>query len=108
MDVEPSILAQIKLAFASLVGALARLYFRPAATFLRSLWLVGLSIAFGYFFTPIAMDVFGFDPSWRDGVAVILGLVGLSIAEGVLLVNWKAIVRALVQPWIAKETSDKD
>lgn len=103
MDIDPQIVAQGKIALASFFGGTVRLFFRPAATLGKSVFLVFCCMICGYYSTPVVMDVGGFNDSWAGAVGALMGLVGLSIAEALIHVKWAAIIHR----WIPEEKAGK-
>ncbi len=73
-----------KIALAALLGGMVRLFLRPTRTVGSTVMLLTSCVTCGYFGQPVisyAMDL----PARFDGaVGAILGLIGVSIAEGVL------------------------
>lgn len=97
-QIDPSVAAHAKLAFAALCGGIIRLIFRPAATLARSAVLLFGCITCGFYGTPVVMVWFEFSAALRDPVAALVGLVGLSLAEGLL----KAVDGFNVKAWLAQ------
>jgi len=94
MDFDPAFLAQAKLALASFLGGLVRLYLRPAATLAQSLGLVLSCVICGYYFTPPVMWYFELDVNWTGAVGALIGLLGLSIAEALLKINYREVIQS--------------
>lgn len=88
MDIDGTVLEQAKIALASFCGGTVRLFLRPAQTLPKSIFLVFCCVVCGYYFTPVAMELGRFNPSWTGAVGAFIGLVGLSIAEAMLAVKW--------------------
>lgn len=92
------------LAIASFCGGAVRLFLRPPdgktffERFCKAIWCVFCCIACGYFFAPIVRSALGLPVDWENGAAALLGLVGLSLAERVLL----AVERASMKAWVAR------
>jgi len=84
MDFDPVMVAQAKVAFAALCGGIVRLLFRPAATVLKSLWLLFACVACGYYFTPPMVRWLDLHTDDAGAIGALLGFVGLSFAQGLL------------------------
>lgn len=82
--IEPAWAIHAKLAFAALCGGVMRLLFRPATSFLKTIWLLFGCVTCGFYGTPVTMDWMGFDAGYAGAVGALIGFVGLSIAEGIL------------------------
>lgn len=93
MDIDPQVVAQGKIALASFFGGTVRLFFRPAATLGKSVFLVFCCMICGYYSTPVIMDIGNFNESWSGAVGAFMGLVGLSIAEAAIHVKWADILK---------------
>ena len=96
MDFDPTIMAQVKIAVASFAGGTVRLFFRPAATLGKSVFLVFCCMICGYYSTPVIMDVWEFNESWAGAIGALMGLVGLSIAEVLLHMQWRDVIGRFV------------
>lgn len=100
MDLDPVTLAHAKIAIASLCGGMVRLIFRPAASLLKTVWLLFGCVTCGYYGTPVALRVFELDAQHYAGaIGAVIGLVGLSIAEAVL----RAADKFDVTAWIGRK-----
>lgn len=112
MDIDPHFLAQAKIALASFFGGMVRLFLRPASSFLKSLALVACCVVCGYYFTPPAMMVSGLDENWAGAIGALIGLVGLSIADALVNINYKAAfekaLHNVVDSWTAWRKAKKD
>jgi len=115
MDLDPSLLAQAKLALASFFGGMVRLFLRPAASLLQSVGLVLSCVVCGYYFTPPVMMYFELQADWSGAVGALIGLAGLSIAEAVIGLNyremlhsaWNAGIEATVGMFAKKDSKAK-
>jgi hypothetical protein len=83
-DIDPALMANIKLGFASLCGGMLRLFFRPATTFFKNIWLLFGCVTCGFFGTPVLRDWGSFDPSYDGAIGALAGFLGLSFAEALL------------------------
>jgi hypothetical protein len=84
MDHNNEFFAQAVIMLASFCGGLVRLFIRPAETMKRSIFLLASCTICGQFGTPFILFEF---PDWapmQNGIAACVGLVGLSIATGIL------------------------
>lgn len=102
MDIDISVVvAHLKLAFAALCGGMIRLLFRPAQSFIKSIWLLFGCVTCGFWGTPPIMDWFALGDSYAGAVGALLGLVGLSLAEGLLKAvdgfDWKEWILRIVK-----------
>lgn len=104
MDISPDMVAHAKLAIASFAGGAVRLFLRPlpgdtmAERLLKSVWCVFCCVTCGFYATPVVVDWLNLSNEWRDGIGAILGLVGLSFAEGLL----KAIEGIDIKAWLLR------
>lgn len=79
-----------------------RLLFRPAKgekashRILKSIWLLFGCVTCGFYGTPPIMEWWAFSESYAGAVGALLGLLGLSIAEGLL----KAVDGFEFKAWI--------
>ena len=86
-QVDPS---QASVAIAALCGGVVRLLWRPVTTgslsvrLLNSVWLLGASAICGFYATPVAVRWLNLNPDDSLFVAAVLGLIGLSLAGGLL------------------------
>lgn len=97
-QIDPLWLAHAKIAFAALCGGLIRLLFRPAQSFIKSIWLLFGCVTCGFYGTPPIMDWFGLSDVYAGAVGAVLGLVGLSVAEALL----KAVDTFDFKEWIMR------
>jgi len=85
MDIDPSALVHAKLAFASLCGGMVRLLFRPAASLVKTVWLLFGCVTCGFYGTPVMIKWWAIaDPEYVGAIGALIGFVGLSFAEGAL------------------------
>jgi hypothetical protein len=82
--VDPAWLVHAKLAFASLCGGMLRLFFRPAASFLKSIWLLFGCVTCGFYGTPVVRDWGAFDSAYDGALGALVGFIGLSLDEALL------------------------
>lgn len=100
MDLDPSWMVHAKLAFASLCGGIVRLLFRPAASLLKTAWLLFGCVTCGFYGTPVAIRIMDLDPvDYSGAVGALIGLVGLSLAQGAL----QAADKFDITSWITKK-----
>ena len=103
MDIDPAVLAQVKIAIASFCGGAVRLFLRPAATLGKSVFLVFCCMVCGFYFTPIVMNIAGVTGGdWAGAVGAGLGLIGLSVARAALNLDWGA----MIDKWMPQRRSD--
>jgi hypothetical protein len=105
-QLDPSWIDHAKIAFAALCGGILRLLFRPATSFLKSIWLLFGCVTCGFYGTPPMMRWWEFDPSYAGAVGALLGFVGLSFAEGLLKAIDTVDFKAWVARWASKGTSE--
>lgn len=84
MDFDVAWLAHAKLAFAAFCGGMTRLLFRPAASFLKTIWLLFGCVTCGYYGTPVVMHWWGLDEAYAGALGAAIGFIGLSLAEAAL------------------------
>lgn len=84
MDIDPGLVASIKIAVASLAGGIVRLLFKPAENLFKTVWLLVGCVTCGFYGTPAIMKWWGLDPEYAGAIGAALGLVGLSFAQGAL------------------------
>ena len=85
MDFDPVWMVHAKLAFASLCGGIVRLLFRPAENLGKTIWLLFGCVTCGFYATPIIVNWLGVTgPEWVGALGAVIGLIGLSFANGVL------------------------
>lgn len=100
MDIDPAALAHAKLAFASLCGGMVRLLFRPAESLIKTMWLLFGCVTCGFYGTPVMIKWWGVtDPEYVGAVGALIGMVGLSLAQRVLVAADKFDVAA----WIGRK-----
>lgn len=91
MDITPEMVAHAKLAIASFAGGAVRVFLRPiaganaTARLLKSVWCVFCCVTCGFYAAPVVVDWLGLTgDGWREGMGALIGLIGLSLAEGLL------------------------
>jgi hypothetical protein len=102
-DFDPAWLEHAKLAFAAFCGGVLRLLFRPAQSFLKSIWLLFGCVTCGFYGTPAIMRWWEMDQAFVGAIGALLGFLGLSIAEGLLKAVDGADFKAWVARWVRKE-----
>jgi hypothetical protein len=103
MDIDPSWAVHAKLAFAAFCGGMTRLLFRPAATFLKTVWLLFGCMTCGYYGTPLVMHWWTLDSSYVGAVGASIGFIGLSVAEAALRSADKLDLREWLRSLLAKK-----
>ena len=83
-SVDPAWLVHAKLAFAAFCGGMTRLLFRPAASFLKTIWLLFGCVTCGYYGTPVVMRWWELDDAYAGALGAAIGFIGLSLAEAAL------------------------
>jgi hypothetical protein len=101
---DPVWVAHAKIAFAALCGGILRLLFRPAASFLKSVWLLFGCVTCGFYGTDPFMRWWEFDATYAGAVGALLGFVGLSLAEALLKALDNLDLKAWAARWSAKGT----
>lgn len=99
--IDPTILAQAKVAFASFAGASVRLFLRPVETLRRAVACTIACVACGLYGTPFLMWLWSLPDAYSGGVGAALGLLGLSLAESAL----KAVERFDIAGWIKRRAA---
>jgi hypothetical protein len=87
-----------KLAFAALCGGVVRLLFKPASSLMKTVWMLACCVTCGFYGTAPVADWLNLNGDYRDATAAVIGLVGLSFAEGTL----KAIDAFNLKDWLLK------
>lgn len=100
MDLDPSLVANAKIAVASLFGGITRLLFKPAETIIKTVWLLVGCVTCGFYGTPALLKWWSLDPEYSGAIGAVLGLVGLSFAQGAL----RAADKVDISAWIARKT----
>lgn len=103
MDIDPAWAAALKLAFAAFCGGMTRLLFRPAASFLKTVWLLFGCMTCGYFGTPVIMHWWTLDHSFVGAVGASIGFIGLSVAEAALRSADKLDLREWLRSLLTKK-----
>lgn len=105
MDLTPEMVAHAKLAIASFAGGAVRVFLRPISgatvveRLLKSVWCVFCCVTCGFYAAPVVVDWLGFTgEGWREGMGALIGLLGLSFAEGML----KAIEGIDLKAWMLR------
>lgn len=93
------LVANAKIAFAALCGGVVRLLFKPAANFLKTIWLLFGCVTCGYYGTVPSMRWFELDDAYAGAVGALLGFIGLSLAEGLLRAADTFDLKALIARW---------
>jgi hypothetical protein len=91
---DPAWAVHAKLAFAALCGGITRLLFRPATSFVKTIWLLFGCVTCGFYGTPVIMNWWGMGQDYAGAVGAVLGFMGLSFAEAALKASdgWSAKV----------------
>lgn len=84
VHIDPSWLVHAKIAFASMCGGIVRLLFRPASSFLQTVWLLFGCITCGYYGTPPVEAWLDLGDNYSGAVGALIGFIGLSLAESTL------------------------
>jgi hypothetical protein len=103
---DPSWLEQAKIAAAPLCGGMIRLFLRPAETIPRGIFMLACCWTCGFFGTPPVMHWLELDPVYAGGMGAMLGLVGLSLAEGLLKAVDGVDLKAWIARWATKGTGE--
>lgn len=102
MEVDPGVVANAKIAVASLFGGIMRLSLKPAETILKTVWLLMGCVTCGVYGAPVIVKWWDIppDPEYVAGFGAALGLVGLSFAQGAL----KAADKFDLSAWFQRKT----
>lgn len=103
MDFDVAWLAHAKLAFAAFCGGMTRLLFRPAASFLKTIWLLFGCVTCGYYGTPVILSWWSIQADYAGAVGASIGFIGLSLAEAAL----RAADKMDVREWLSSLTTRK-
>ena len=105
MDITPDMVAHAKLAIASFAGGAVRVFLRPIVgasvteRLLKSVWCVFCCVTCGFYAAPVVVDWLDLTgEGWRESMGALMGLVGLSLAEGLL----KAIDSIDLKAWLLR------
>lgn len=101
-SVDPVWIVHAKLAFAAFCGGVTRLLFRPAATFLKTVWLLFGCVTCGYYATPVIAYWWQLDQHYTGALGAAIGFVGLSLAEAFLRAADKFDARSLLRAWLMR------
>lgn len=82
--IDPAWLDNAKIAFAAFCGGMVRLLFRPAASFIKTMWLLFGCVTCGYYATPVIVAWWQLDADYTGAVGALSGFIGLSFAEAAL------------------------
>ncbi len=101
---EPSILAALaphaKVAVAALLGGLVRLFLRPARGVPQTLMLLASCVTCGFYGQPVLSSIANLPERFDGAVGAVLGLIGVSMAEGLLKgvdkLDFKALLLRLI------------
>ena len=84
MNIDPETREILRIALAAFSGGAVRLIFRPARSVWQSVWLLFGCVACGFYTTPPLVRWLDIDPADSGAVGALAGLLGLSVAEGLL------------------------
>lgn len=91
---EPSFLVGIvphaKVAAASFFGGVVRMFLRPAKSLAQTTLLLISCVTCGYFGQPVASYFLGLPERFDGAMGALIGLVGVSLAQGLLKTADKA------------------
>lgn len=99
MDIDPGLVANAKIAIASMFGGITRLLFKPAESIVKTAWLLLGCVTCGFYGTPAIMKWWEIDPEYAGAIGAALGLVGLSFAQGAI----KAADKFDLTAWLQKK-----
>ncbi len=95
MDIDPDVLANLKIAGSAAAGGLVRLRLRPSKSLGHDVTQLFACVTCGFFGTIPVVDWLSLASEYVGAVGALLGLLGLSCAEGALkaadkfdLVGW--------------------
>lgn len=100
MTIDPDIIANSKIALAAFMGGLVRMFIRPAQNLTQAALLISSCVTCGFFMTRPIIDWWHLPVDYAGAIGALCGLLGLSLAEGMLRavdgLNFKALLRALI------------
>lgn len=102
---DPNWLVHAKLAFASFCGGVTRLLFRPATSFIKTVWLLFGCVTCGYYGTPVVSYWWSLDQHYTGAMGAAIGFIGLSIAEACLRAADKFDAKELLRGWLMRGQS---
>jgi hypothetical protein len=73
-----------KVAAAAFFGGVVRLFLRPASSILQTCLLLTSCVTCGYFGQPVMSHYLGLPSNFDGAIGALLGLVGVSLANGAL------------------------
>lgn len=85
-----------KIAAAAFAGGIVRLFLRPASSITQALMLISSCVTCGYFGQPAASYTLSIPAQFDGAVGALIGLFGLSLAQGVLKAIDRFDFRALL------------
>lgn len=100
-NLDPAWMVHAKIAFAALCGGIVRLLFKPASSFLKTVWLLFGCVTCGFYATPVVVKWWSIDVEYVGAVGALLGFVGLSFAEGAL----RAADKFDVSAWFMRKSN---
>ncbi len=106
---DPALVAQAKLAAASFCGGMVRLIFKPAASIIKTGWLLFGCVTCGFYGSTPFMHWWNIDhpdAATVGAVGALLGFVGLSFAEGLLKAMDNLDLKAWLARWATKGTGE--
>lgn len=109
-QLEPEWLSNAKLLIASLLGGVVHLYFKfrreehesRTQAAVHSIWLLFGCVTCGFYATPAVVAWVRLNPEYRDGMAAIIGLVGMTFAKRLLQAAEGLNLKELIVKWATK------
>lgn len=98
-NIDPAWMVHIKIAVAAACGGVVRLLFKPATSFVKTVWLLFGCVTCGFYGTPALVKWWAIDVEYVGAVGALLGFIGLSFAEGAL----RAADELNVTDWLVRK-----
>lgn len=88
-----------KVAASAFFGGVVRMFLRPARSLTQTAMLLTSCVTCGYFGQPVASFMLGLPERFDGAMGALMGLIGVSIAEGML----KAADKADLAHWFSRK-----
>lgn len=98
-DLMAGVAPHAKVAAAAFFGGVVRMFLRPARSLTQTALLLTSCVTCGYFGQPVASYFLGLPERFDGAVGALIGLVGVSLAQGLL----KAADKADLAHWFSRK-----
>lgn len=96
MDMDPAVVANAKIAAGAAAGGIVRMFLRPARTLRETILLIFSNITCGFYFTGPVLAHWHIPVEYAGAVGALFGLVGLSIAQAILELNFRTLLARFI------------